>query len=241
MKAIEKLCSIDACTKPAKARAYCNGHLSRFYKYGDPLHVPERTRVYARTTKFAPDIIRIDKEDFDLLKWSWRFSPPSKYLLRGPIGPPGRKRAIWLHRVVLERKLGRPLVAGEVVDHIDGDRQNNHRSNLRVATKSQNQFNRGSNRNSFSRFVGVSRVKGRSLFQAYLNIDGVRVLHTKRSSEEECAWLYDQYATQLHGDFARLNFEYFEVERQDRVAEGDQPGVSGFRRNNTSRQGAGRR
>ena len=37
-----------------------------------------------------------------------------------------------VHRIVMHNKLGRPLVKGEVVDHIDHDNQNNHPDNLRV-------------------------------------------------------------------------------------------------------------
>jgi hypothetical protein len=36
------------------------------------------------------------------------------------------------HRIVMHDKIGRRLMAGEVVDHIDGDNQNNHPDNLRV-------------------------------------------------------------------------------------------------------------
>jgi hypothetical protein len=36
------------------------------------------------------------------------------------------------HRIVMHDKLGRQLRKGEVVDHIDGNRTNNHPSNLRV-------------------------------------------------------------------------------------------------------------
>jgi hypothetical protein len=37
-----------------------------------------------------------------------------------------------IHRIVMHDKLGRPLVKGEVVDHIDGDVKNNAPENLRV-------------------------------------------------------------------------------------------------------------
>jgi hypothetical protein len=37
-----------------------------------------------------------------------------------------------LHRVVMEAKLGRALTGHEVVHHIDGNRGNNHVSNLLV-------------------------------------------------------------------------------------------------------------
>ena len=36
------------------------------------------------------------------------------------------------HRVVAEQMLGRPLLKGEVVHHIDGNKRNNHPDNLMV-------------------------------------------------------------------------------------------------------------
>lgn len=36
------------------------------------------------------------------------------------------------HRVVAEQILGRPLLPGEVVHHIDGDKRNNNPTNIRV-------------------------------------------------------------------------------------------------------------
>lgn len=47
------------------------------------------------------------------------------------------------HRVVAERKLGRPLVAGEVVHHIDGDILNNDPANLAVMTQAEHMREHG--------------------------------------------------------------------------------------------------
>jgi hypothetical protein len=41
------------------------------------------------------------------------------------------------HRIVAEEILGRPLKAGEVVHHIDGNKRNNDPSNLMVLTQSE--------------------------------------------------------------------------------------------------------
>lgn len=41
------------------------------------------------------------------------------------------------HRVVAEEKLGRPLQPGEVVHHIDGNKQNNKPENLQIMTQAE--------------------------------------------------------------------------------------------------------
>ena len=41
------------------------------------------------------------------------------------------------HRVVMEEKLGRSLLSGEIVHHIDGNKRNNHPDNLTVMTQSE--------------------------------------------------------------------------------------------------------
>ena len=53
---------------------------------------------------------------------------------RVPNHPNGTKHGnyVAVHRLVIEQKLGRYLLPTEVVDHIDGDIQNNHPDNLRV-------------------------------------------------------------------------------------------------------------
>lgn len=49
---------------------------------------------------------------------------------------------LWAHRIVLERKIGRPLVKGEISDHVNGDKMDVRRENLRVADTQGNAQNR---------------------------------------------------------------------------------------------------
>ena len=49
-----------------------------------------------------------------------------------------RARGDQLHRMVMERVVGRKLLTEETVDHINGERLDNRRENLRIATKREN-------------------------------------------------------------------------------------------------------
>lgn len=143
----------------------------------------------------------VDDEDYPLLcQWKWCYD--KGYAARRVTTAGRRPYLLYMHRFLMNAQ------QGQFVDHIDGNRANNIRSNLRICTKAQN----GQNRhvpapNKVSRYKGVSRTHNTyDRWQALIIAHGKRHYLGSYPSQEEAAHAYDKKARELHGEFAQLNF-----------------------------------
>jgi DUF971 family protein len=97
---------------------------------------------------------------------------------------------------------------GMVVNYKDGNRMNNRKENLRVCTKSQAQQNqKPQQRNKSSEYKGVSRLKNRGKWMAYIKVNGNDVYLGVYKQEIDAALAYDEAAEKYFGEFARPNFK----------------------------------
>lgn len=146
----------------------------------------------------------IDACDADLaqVKWSAMISP------RGPVYAyrqpkiEGKQICVYLHRAIIERILGRSLLKGEEVDHVDRDGRNNTRANLRLATRSQQNANTKRGIRNTSGYKGVIWNKQCRKWQARIHIDGKQVHLGLFVSPEIAHAAYCRAAKEHFGEFA---------------------------------------
>lgn len=88
------------------------------------------------------------------------------------------------------------------IDHEDRNPLNNQRSNLRVATKAQNNANKRKHKNSTSVYKGVSWNSEKHKWVVYVQSKNLGYFE----SELDAALAYDLEAKKRFGVFAVLNF-----------------------------------
>lgn len=133
----------------------------------------------------------IDDEDFTLVsKYTWHLN--HKGYVRSEI----RGKQVMLHRVVMN--VTDPQLQ---VDHIKGNKLDNRKSQLRICTNQQNQFNRGKNKNNTSGYKGVKWRADRSKWIAVINFNRKRKILGSFECPKEASKAYVTAAKNLHGEF----------------------------------------
>ncbi len=145
----------------------------------------------------------VDDEDYEeLSKYKWhafKSRPTSAtYAIRNP---PNKKTTRRMHRLIMNPK------KGEQVDHINGNGLDNRKSNLRICTNTQNQYNRKLNRRNKTGYKGVHWNKEKCKYRASIRHNKKLVFIGDFNSPIEAAKAYDEKALELFAEFAKTNKE----------------------------------
>lgn len=143
-------------------------------------------------------VTKVDDADYyHLLGLSWHAHTKQGFTYaRAPYG----SGHVYLHVYLLKPPLDM------VVDHINGDKLDNQRHNLRIATDMQNSQNTQKQKGRSSKYKGVVWDASRQKWKAQIKHENKNTNLGRFDSEEEAALAYDHAATALFGAFACINF-----------------------------------
>jgi hypothetical protein len=155
------------------------------------------------------DLVEVDEDLYKFLNWfTWR--PMSNKINQNYPVTKANGGTAMMHRMIIEVTTGRKIEKGFEVDHIDGDKLNNRKENLRVCTPYENGQNHGihSTMNKTG-FIGVTNMNGKSLnpYRAILTLPDKHVQIGCFDTAENAAFHRDLAALKYKGEYARLNFE----------------------------------
>lgn len=139
----------------------------------------------------------VDDEDFEELnKWKWHFNDGYacrwEYLDNKP-------KKIRMHRF-----LANTLPDFET-DHINQNKLDNRKENLRNCTKAENRMNRTKYKTNTSGIKGVYFHKRDKIWTAQLGIAGKRIHLGYFEVKEKATEAYNNASLKYHGEFAHLN------------------------------------
>lgn len=137
----------------------------------------------------------VDTEDLDKvsdLKWYYYGGYAKRVVRMG-----NTRRVVYMHRVITNAS------DGQEVDHINGLKYDNRKSNLRLCNRKEQQFNMSMHRDNKSGYKGVSFQRGK--WRARLTTGGKEWDLGRYGTPLEAAKAYNEKAKELFGEFAYLN------------------------------------
>jgi len=153
----------------------------------------------SKRSKKKPSFAMVDDFDFEFLsKFDW--SNMGGYAARLEKGV-----RIWMHRVIMNLPpFPKRRRDAQYVDHINFDKLDNRKKNLRVCSPQQNACHRR-NPNNTSGYRGVTWSKQMKMWQVSIVVNWKSISLGLYKNKKEAAKVYNEAAQKYHGDFAVLN------------------------------------
>lgn len=145
----------------------------------------------------------VSAEDFEYInQWKWSYDGHNHCAVRSEtIKKDGKykSKSILMHKLIMETPKGMDT------DHINGDRLDNRKSNLRICTHRENMCNRKQSKANKSGYKGVSWDNKYSKWVTRIRTSE-KYMHVGYFKDKlSAAKAYNEAAKKHHGKFAKLN------------------------------------
>ena len=141
----------------------------------------------------------VDDENYEWLnQWKWSATKNGNTFYAARIQTKPKRKRVYMHREIMKAS------KGEQIDHIDKNGLNNHIINLRFCTNAQNHQN-SRLRGGSSYYRGVSKCGNCNKWRADIKHKGKSIWLGNYNTEIEAAKAYNKKASELFGNFARMN------------------------------------
>jgi len=146
-------------------------------------------------------VAMVDDDDFPRLsQFRWRYSGSITHGYAARVIYVNKRQVtIWMHREIMSAP------EGIEVDHRSGNRLDNQKNNLRLATHAENSRNQPVRSNNKLGVKGVCLTRQKDKYRATITLNGkpkqIGVFPTIQEAKEA----YDKAAPLYHGEFASLN------------------------------------
>jgi hypothetical protein len=140
----------------------------------------------------------------------WKIEPSNRHFLGKEAGHNNgfnykrfryQKISYMVHNIIWNMFNGE-IPEGYEIDHKDRNGMNNEISNLRLATSSQNKYNRGINKNNSSGVTGVTWDSARSLWAAQMESNGKHILLGRFENLSDAVLARRNAEKEFYGEFA---------------------------------------
>jgi hypothetical protein len=186
----------EFCFKTFASRIYLNRHLL-ICKEKDREEITDKTRIPLRDKDGnIVDYAIIDEEVFDNLN-------KTKWCITSGYANSGKGL---MHRLILKAE------KGQIIDHINHNKLDNRKENLRFVSHSQNAQNMKKKENATSKYRGVCRL--RNIWACQIRHDNQQESFSFKK-EEHAAYWYDQLVIKHYGEGAKIN----KIDRPDDFVE----------------------
>lgn len=93
---------------------------------------------------------------------------------------------------------------GQIIDHINGNKLDNRRSNLRFCTVAENSRNVSLRKDNKTGYKGVHYATHQKIYRASIKVDGKSIYLGGSKDINKAVELYRQGAIKYHKEFARF-------------------------------------